>query len=114
MLRIAAILSLLLSGCSYNSPASQVAPGSQVGGTGDITYEHRPLSGGTHMVIVTVRPGLAETETSMSQRSLAFGTTFASQTCPKGFDFVNNPDPDRPVEAGFAQRQRTYTFRCRV
>lgn len=114
MLRVAAILSLLLlTNCSYNSSASQLAPGSQVGGTGDIRYEHRQLSGGIHMVVVEARPGLAETETSLSQRNLAFGTTYAAQTCPKGFDFINNPDPDRPVEAGFAQRQRTYTFRCR-
>lgn len=103
----------ILSGCSYGMSSLQVAPGSEVGGTGDIKFEHQEMPGKMHTISVLVRPGLAETETSMSQRMLAFGTKFAGQTCPKGFEFLNNPDPDRPTEAGFAQRQKTYTFRCR-
>jgi hypothetical protein len=67
-----------------------------------------------HMVVVTVRPGLAETETSMSQRNQVFGTSFAAETCPKGFEFVNSPDSDHLTREGFAQRTRTYTFRCRA
>jgi hypothetical protein len=113
--RRAMMLALLgLTSCSYGSTNLQVAPGSQVGGTGDIQYDHRELGGGMHTVTVIVRPGLAETESSMSQRNQQFGSTFAGQQCPKGFEFVNPPEPDRLSREGLAQRTRTYTFRCRT
>ncbi len=110
---IISLSSLLLAGCAYNAGNSQVAPGSEVGGVGNIQYEHRDLGGNMHVVIVTVRPGLAETETSMSQRNQTFGTTFAAQTCPMGFEFVSPPEADRLAQDGLAQRTKTYTFRCR-
>lgn len=113
MHRLALAMCTVLAGCSYSAQNSQVAPGSQVGGTGDILFDYRQLGTTMHSVVVTVRPGLGETETSMSQRNLAFGTKFAADKCPNGFDFLHNPDPDRPVESGFAQRQKTYSFRCR-
>jgi hypothetical protein len=62
------------------------------------------------MVTASVSPGLMETETSMSQRLVIFSSQFAAQTCPKGYDFVNNPATDQPVPGGLAQRTKTYRF----
>ncbi len=72
---ISALSFLLLANCAYNSPASQVAPGSEVGGTGDIQFDHQELSGRMHLLTVSARPGLAETETSLSQRNYIFQTS---------------------------------------
>jgi hypothetical protein len=84
-----------------------------VGGTGDIKFTHQELADRSHMVTASVSPGLMETETSMSQRLVIFSSQFAAQTCPKGYDFVNNPGTDQPVPGGLAQRTKTYVFRCR-
>src|SRR5882724_5024698 len=73
-------LCLFLGGCGYGA-STQVAPGSQVGGVGNIQYDHKQLNSNTHMTTVHVSPGMLETEVSMSQRMIAFTNEFAAQTC---------------------------------
>ncbi len=104
------LVGLLLSACAYGSPSS-VAPGSQVGGTGDIRFSHKPLNASTHLLTVDVAPGLLETEASMSQRMLEFANEFAAKTCLKRYDFVADPNPDIRV-SNLTQRHKVYTFRC--
>ncbi len=104
-----AILALPLSGCGYGGAAMQTAPGSQVGGTGDIQFSHADLGGKMHSLTVAVRPGVLETDGSMSQRNISFATKFAADACPSGFEFVTPPSPEMQT----AQRTRSYTFRCR-
>jgi hypothetical protein len=107
----AVFLCLFLGGCGYGTGSTQVAPGSQVGGVGNIQYDHKQLNANTHMATVHVSGGILETEGSMSQRMIAFTNEFAAQTCPKGFDFIADPNPDLRVNA-LTQRTKVYTFRC--
>jgi hypothetical protein len=102
---------LVLGACGYGAGSSQVAPGSQVGGVGNISYDHKPLTANTHMVTVHVAPGLLETEGSMSQRMIVFANEFAAKTCPTGFSFIADPSPDLRVNQ-LTQRTKVYTFRC--
>lgn len=102
---------LFLGACAYGGGSSQVAAGSQVGGVGNIQYDHKLLNANTHMVTVHVAPGILETEGSMSQRMIVFANEFAGQTCPKGFNFIADPSPDLRVNA-LTQRTKVYTFRC--
>jgi hypothetical protein len=102
---------LCLSGCTYGGNTLQVAPGSEVGGTGDIRYTHEVAGNGTNMLTVYVAPGLMETEVSMATRMSAFANKFAAQTCPRAFSFVSDPNPDRRVTE-FTTRQKLYVFRC--
>lgn len=106
------MIGLFAGSCAY-TPKTEVDPASNVGNTGGIAYNHQKLSGANHLVTVSVKPGLLETETSMSERQYIFANKFAAQTCPRGFDFLNNPNTGQPVEAGFAQRTKTYSFACR-
>jgi hypothetical protein len=88
-----------------------VAPGSEVGGVGNIRYDHKQLNANTHMLTVHVSPGMLETEGSMSQRMIAYANQFAAQACPRSFNFILDPNPDLRVSA-LTQRTKVYTFRC--
>ena len=58
-----------VAGCNYSSPDNPIAPGSEVGGTGNIRSSEETLSPGMFMLKVSVAPGLLESETSMGVRS---------------------------------------------
>ncbi|MCP1829750.1 hypothetical protein ACVIHH_005631 [Bradyrhizobium sp. USDA 4518] len=47
----------------------------------------------------------------MSQRMIVFANEFAGQTCPRGFNFIADPNPDVRVNQ-LTQRTKVYTFRC--
>ncbi len=64
----AMLLCGLVAACAYGSGPTQVVPGSEVGGVGNIRYDHKQINTNTHMLTVNVSPGMLETEGSMSQR----------------------------------------------
>jgi hypothetical protein len=100
----------LIASCSYTGP-SQVASGSDVGGTGNVQYDHKRLNATTHLLTVHVSPGLLESEGSMAARMEGFASQFAARTCPTRFDFVTNPTTERNSD-GIVERTKVYTFRC--
>jgi hypothetical protein len=63
---------ILLTGYTYGTGPTQVAPDSEVGGIGNIRYDHKQFDPNTHMLKVHVSPGVLETETSMSHRMIAY------------------------------------------
>lgn len=110
--RCAAMLALLGNvACAYTPAPTQVAPGSEVGGTGNIRFDHRSLNANTHSLTVHISPGILETEGSMSQRMLDFANQFAAKTCVKRFDFITDPNPDFRASE-LTQRTKVYIFRC--
>jgi hypothetical protein len=92
-------------------PATSVS-GSEVGGTGDARYTHERLGPDKHLLTVAAAPGLAETEGSIFQRIHVFANKFAAQTCPKRFEFINDPNVTQPTAGGFMKRTRGYVFVC--
>lgn len=102
---------LFLAGCAYGPPSGQTAPGSEVGGTGDIKYSHETLGNNTHLVTVHVAPGMLETESSMSQRMFVFANKFAAQTCPRRFEFIADPNRENRIDE-LTIRTKPYVFRC--
>lgn len=79
-----------------------------------MTYSHDTLGSGKHLVTVTAKPGLFETEGSIKQRIHIFAQKFAARTCASPFDFVDDPNFDQEVAGGFMKRTRTYVFVCRA
>ena len=69
-------------GCSYTGSPSNYSEGSDVGGTGDIKYDHDALGGGKHFLTVTAAPDIMETEGSIAQRIHIFANKYAARTCP--------------------------------
>jgi hypothetical protein len=106
------VYSLLLSACNYSASPTMDAPGSSVGGTGNIRFTHEVLNAKTHLLIVSAAPGLAETEGSIAQRISIFANRFAATTCNGGFDFSKGADTDAPIAAKFMERSKSYTFVC--
>jgi hypothetical protein len=104
-------IAVVLGGCAYGTPAGQIAPGSEVGGTGDIKYSQENLGNGTHLVTVRVAPGMLETEDSMSQRMFVFENKFAAQTCRGRFEFIADPNRERRIDE-LTVRVKPYVFRC--
>lgn len=111
-LPIYCLLLILLAGCSYVAEPASLTPGSEVGGTGDVRYSHERLPANKHLITVTAAPGMGETEGSIFQRIHVFATKFAATTCPKRFEFVNDPNMTQPVAGGFMKRTRSYVFEC--
>lgn len=103
---------LTLTACSYTPESQAVAGGSEVGRTGNISFTHDQLTQSKHFLSVTAAPGLGETEGSIFQRIHQFSIRFAAQTCPREFQFVNDPNLVQPTAAGFMQRTRSYVFAC--
>lgn len=106
------VLAFSMLGCSYASQDTQLAANSNVGGTGNLKFTHKPLSGSKHLLTVTASPGLGETEGSIQQRLLVFANEFAAKTCPTGFSFQHDPNLDQPGAAGFMARSKSYVFAC--
>lgn len=105
-------LVLFLAGCSYTGSPSNYSEGSDVGGTGDIKYDHEVLGGGKHFLTVTAAPGIMETEGSITQRIHIFANKYAARTCPGSFEFVHDPNFDQSLAAGFMKRTKSYVFQC--
>jgi len=103
---------LTLGGCSYTGSPGNYSEGSDVGGTGDIKYDHDELGGGKHFLTVTAAPGIMETEGSIAQRIHIFANKYAARTCPGLFEFVHDPNFDQSLAAGFMKRTKSYVFRC--
>tara|TARA_B100000749_G_scaffold271219_1_gene251857 strand:+ start:981 stop:1334 length:354 start_codon:yes stop_codon:yes gene_type:complete len=101
-----------IAGCSYTGSPSNYSEGSDVGGTGDIKYDHEALGGGKHFLTVTAAPGIMETEGSIAQRIHIFANKYAARTCPKSFEFVHDPNFDQSLAAGFMKRTKSYVFQC--
>lgn len=101
----------LLSACAYGPPPSQIAPGSEVGGVGNVRYDHKRLNANTHQLTVHVSPGMLETESSMAARQTTYANEFAARTCPGRFDFIADPNRELQVNT-LTQRTKIYTFRC--
>jgi hypothetical protein len=112
-LMIALAAQSILSGCSYTRAPTAVEAGSQVGGTGDVGYEHEPLGANKHLLTVTAAPGLMETEGSIAQRIHVFANRFAAKTCPTTYEFVHDPNFDQKIAGGFMKRTKTYVFMCK-
>ena len=111
-----AILAAIIFGataCAYSPPATSIAEGSEVGGTGGMSYSHEPLGGNMHFLTVDASPGLMETEGSIDQRIYQFAVRFAGSTCESGFDFVDDQNMQQSRGSGFMRRTRTYRFECR-
>ena len=105
---------LLVSGCSYIKPPSNFQPGSEVGGTGDLQYDHEQLGAFKHLLTVTAAPGFMETEGSIAQRVLIFANKYAAKTCPTAFEFVNDPNLTQGTAFGWMKRTRSYVFVCKI
>lgn len=101
-----------LQGCSYTRQPSATEVGSEVGGTGDVGYTHEQLGANKHLLTVTAAPGLMETEGSTAQHIHIFANRFAAQTCSGSFEFINDPNLDQTIAAGFMKRTKTYVFFC--
>jgi hypothetical protein len=112
-MRIFAVICLcpFLAACGYGARTTQIAPGSEVGGVGNIRYDLKQLNANTQMLTVHASPGLLETEGSISQRQISFANEFAAKTCPKGFNFITDPNADLRVNE-ITPRTKVYTFRC--
>jgi|SRR3990167_405017 len=102
----------ILGGCSYTGSPSHHSEGSDVGGTGDIKYDHEELGSGKHFLTVTAAPGIMETEGSIAQRIHIFANKYAARACPGLFEFVHDPNFDQSLAAGFMKRTKSYVFQC--
>lgn len=108
------VLPILLNlSCSYTKPSLTEDSREAVGATGGISYTHEALTSTKHMLVVTAAPGLMETESSIAQRILVFANKFAAQQCPGEFRFINDPNMDQRMAAGFMKRTKTYVFQCK-
>lgn len=110
---VSAFVLTILTGCSYTGQPKTVAEGSEVGGTGDIRFNHEPLGANKHIVTVTAAPGLMETEGSIAQRIHIFANRFAAKNCPASFEFSHDPNFDQAIAGGFMKRTKTYVFTCK-
>lgn len=106
----AAALITLFAGCSYTPPASTIAPGSEVGTTGNIRFNQSEIGNKTYRLVVAVSPGLLETEDSMAQRMFSFATEMAARTCPR-FTFISDPEPSIRLSE-LTPRTKQYIYRC--
>lgn len=106
------VTAILITGCSYTPQSRQQASGSDVGGTGKISYTHEDLGNTKHLLTVTAAPGLMETEGSIKQRIHVFANKFAATTCPSKFEFVHDPNFNQDIAAGFMKRTISYVFIC--
>ena len=113
LLFLAVIAALSLQGCSYTRQPNVVEAGSEVGGTGDVGFNHEPLGANKHLLTVTAAPGMMETEGSIAQRIHIFANKFAAKTCPGSFEFVHDPNFSQSIAAGFMKRTKTYVFTCK-
>lgn len=103
---------IFIAGCSYTGSPRSYSEGSEVGGTGDIKYDHENLGAGKHFLTVTAAPGLMETEGSIAQRIHIFANRYAAKTCPGSFEFVHDPNFQQRLAAGFMKRTKSYVFQC--
>ena len=104
------VLPVFLSGCTYPHAPEEIAKGSEVGITGKIRFEHKPLGGNSHLLTLQAGPGILETDQSIGQRMLVFANEFAARTCSGKFDFLNDPNPE--YDNQYVRRQKVYSFRC--
>jgi hypothetical protein len=108
------LAAMILAGCAYTGAPTSISPDSQVGGTGDMGYTHEDLGGRKHLITITAKPGIMETEGSVSQRIHVFSIKFAAKTCPGAFDFVNDQNLTQESAGGFMTRARSYVFTCQA
>jgi hypothetical protein len=104
---------LVSTACSYSGSTSSYSQGSDVGGTGNVKYNHEILGGNKHLLTISASPGLLETEGSIVQRIHIFANKFATKKCPNLFGFVHDPNFDQTIAAGFMKRTKTYVFMCK-
>ena len=107
---VVGLLVLGIAACSYTPPGTP-KPGSEVGGTGGLSFTHDQLNDSRHLLTVTAAPGLLETEGSIEQRILIFANRFAAEQCDE-FNFLDDPNQDQRVAAGFMRRTKSFSFRC--
>ncbi|MEW2918029.1 hypothetical protein AB1A64_13230 [Ruegeria sp. ANG10] len=109
---VSAASTVLLTSCDYGGETAQVAVGSEVGGTGKITYDHEQLAPKKHLLTVKVHPGLGESEASMKKRQRVFALKFAAEACGGDFQFPNDPTLEQDIEGGLVQRTKVFLFDC--
>jgi len=104
---------LVSTACSYSGSTPSYSQGSDVGGTGNVKYNHEALGGNKQLLTISASPGLLETEGSIAQRIHIFANKFAARKCPDLFEFVHDPNFDQTIAAGFMKRTKTYVFMCK-
>ena len=105
-------LCLALAACDYTPQNAVIAENSSIGATGGIKFTHEEISPKRHMLVVTAAPGIGETEGSIRQRIHQFSIRFSAKTCPEQYEFVNDPNMNQSLAAGFMRRTQTYVFDC--
>ena len=106
ILRLAAIAAALaITGCAEAPKPVQLPPG-------PLSYKHRDLGQGQHVLLLTAAPARHESEMQVVQRIRATTGELASGICPGGYQVIHEPQFEGVWLKNFERRTESYVFAC--
>jgi hypothetical protein len=106
------VLAISTLGCSYASQDTQLAANSNVGGTGNLKFTHKALSGSKHLLTVTASPGLGEQRGLSSSDCLYLPTNLLRRLVQQDLTFSMIPIWTNQGRQVFMARSKSYVFSC--